>query len=143
MTFKYYIFDTNQGCVFGTNYQEIANDFSSSCDYFVINPSENKWITVSEVEEIKDINYEEQHMDTVNLTISKQAAEDILGALKKRREISKLKIRHWAERDPKTWPSSSVVVDEADRVVRINDLVALFSTLAPPVNKKPLRKKNE
>ena len=82
-------------------------------------------------------------MDTVSLTITKQAAEDILDALKKRRERSRQKIHHWASQPHELWPTASVITDEAERVVRINDLVALFATLAPPVNKKQLRKRNE
>ena len=47
MKFKYYIFDSDQGRVFGTNDPDVAHDFSTSFDYFVISPCDNEWITDS------------------------------------------------------------------------------------------------
>lgn len=55
--FRYYITDTTNGEVKGTNEESIAKDFASSEDYFVVDVQENLWLTENgtavEIEEYK------------------------------------------------------------------------------------------
>ena len=56
MKFKYYITDTHNGCIKGTNNQDVAKDISYSCDYFVVNSETGEWLTEDgELQQIEDI----------------------------------------------------------------------------------------
>jgi hypothetical protein len=44
MKFKYYIVDMFDGCVYGTDNEQIVKDYSYSQDAYVIYPDENRWV---------------------------------------------------------------------------------------------------
>lgn len=45
MKFRYYITDIGEGIVFGTDSEDDAKDYATSCDFFVIDASTGKWFT--------------------------------------------------------------------------------------------------
>lgn len=48
MKFRYYITDTGEGAVFGTNSEEVAHQWSSSEDYFVVDTETGSWIDIDQ-----------------------------------------------------------------------------------------------
>ncbi len=55
-TFKFYITDLNDGVIHGTNDKEVAENYASCEDYFIVNTDTGKMLTSSGDEiDIKDI----------------------------------------------------------------------------------------
>lgn len=54
MKFRYYITNLHEGCVQGANNPDVANDFASSEDYFVVDSEAGKWIAIGSEVEIED-----------------------------------------------------------------------------------------
>ena len=46
MTFRYYITDTLNGCIKGTDDDHVALDLSQSEDFFVVDTKTGEWLTV-------------------------------------------------------------------------------------------------
>ena len=58
MKFRYYITDTNNGIVSGTDDPDLAHDFSLSDDYFVVDSDTGEWLHANGgLEDILDIDY--------------------------------------------------------------------------------------
>lgn len=45
MKYRYYITDTYDGCVKGTDDEEVATGFAESEDYFVVDAERGEWLT--------------------------------------------------------------------------------------------------
>lgn len=43
--FKYYVTDTTEGMIIGTNSDKEAQDYAASSDYFVVDSTTGEWIT--------------------------------------------------------------------------------------------------
>lgn len=54
MKFRYYITDTFQGEILGTNSNELAKTFAECEDYFVVDCETAKWMTPFEVLDVAE-----------------------------------------------------------------------------------------
>ena len=59
--FRYYITDTCNGCIVGTNDGTIAQNFAGCEDYFVVDTLTGRWWTESGPQEIKEGHSDDQY----------------------------------------------------------------------------------
>ncbi len=60
MSFRFYIMDSNEGIIQGTDDQDTAHEFAESYDYFVVDTRNNLWLQPgSKSDEVEGISLEE------------------------------------------------------------------------------------
>lgn len=60
MKYKFYITDTFDGAIRGTDSEEVALDASHSEDYYVLNAETGQWIVDGEPSEVSEFRSEEE-----------------------------------------------------------------------------------
>lgn len=54
MSFRFYVTDLFDGCIKGTNSEQVASDFASCEDYYVVDTETNQWLTSDGPQDIKE-----------------------------------------------------------------------------------------